>query len=225
MIKNPKNLVPQFFDDTASTYDAIVKWATFGKDIYWKKEIIAELPNADSFLDLACGTGILTRQIADRFPKSSIVGVDISQKYLDTAKNNSKSYENISYVLQDAEQLDIGQKFDCITSSYIPKYCNPEILTDKIQNYLKQHGKVILHDFIYPDNTFVRKSWDLYFHLLNFVGLFIPSWKIAFDKLPQLIRQSDWLSSYDTSLQRRGFKTKRRLLTLNSSAILIGSRS
>jgi len=72
--ESPKDLVPQFFDKTAYTYDKVVNLTTFGKDKYWKKEILKKIPNCNSILDLACGTGILTFQIAEKFPDSKIVG-------------------------------------------------------------------------------------------------------------------------------------------------------
>ena len=63
--KSPKNLVPTFFNDTADTYEKVVVTATFGKDRYWKKEILKEISQGNTFLDLACGTGILTIDTID----------------------------------------------------------------------------------------------------------------------------------------------------------------
>ncbi len=59
--ESAKNLVPKFFGDTANTYDKIAVWCTLSKDKYWKYEIVSHITNAKSILDLACGTGILTR--------------------------------------------------------------------------------------------------------------------------------------------------------------------
>ena len=105
MFESPKNLVPRFFDGTAGSYDKVAVWSTFGKDKYWKKEIVKQILDGDSFLDLACGTGILTRKIAEKFPDASVVGVDITQSYLELARQNSSSYKNISYFYQDAETI------------------------------------------------------------------------------------------------------------------------
>jgi len=90
-----KNLVPKFFDNTATTYDKVAHWATLGKDTFWKNEILKQIPEVNSILDLACGTGILTRKIAKKFPNTKIVGVDITETYLNLAKKNSASYNNI----------------------------------------------------------------------------------------------------------------------------------
>lgn len=222
VIESPKSLVPKFFNKTATTYDRIVAWATFGKDRYWKKEILKQIPEASSFLDLACGTGILTRSIADRFPNAKIIGADITERYLDVAKENSKHYKNITYLQQDAEQLNLGMKFDCITSSYVPKYCNPEILVKACMDHLKPGGKIIFHDFTYPTNKLVRRFWDSYFVLLHLIGFFVPSWKEAFVELPKLIRSSTWLSDYTRIMRDNSLDGQQKFLTWNSSVILIG---
>lgn len=222
--ESPKNLVPKFFDDTANTYDKIAVWCTFSKDKYWKNEIVNHITNGKSILDLACGTGILTRKIAEKFPNSEIVGVDITESYLELAKKNSSSYKNISYVLQDAETLKLDSKFDCITSSYIPKYCDAEILVKRCVDHLNPDGKIIFHDFTYPKNVIHRKLWDTYFVILNFIGFFIPSWKEAFLELPQLIRSSTWVSSYADAMKRNSLKVEHYSLTCDSSAILVGTK-
>jgi len=219
----PKDLVPKFFDDTAGTYDSVAHWATFGKDDYWKKEIINQMDNPNSILDLACGTGILTRKIASEFTKSEITGIDITKSYLEMAKMNSASFRNISYVLGDAEELNLEQKFDCICSSYIPKYCNPQVLIKNCISHLNPGGMIILHDFTYPKNAFIQKLWNMHFVLLNFVGIFIPEWKKAFLELPKLIRTSTWVTSYQEDLVQNGFEVKRMNLTMHSSTILIAT--
>lgn len=216
----PKDLVPCFFNDTSSTYDKISNYATFGKDKYWKEKIIEKIRNANSILDLACGTGILTRKIALNFPNSTIIGVDITKSYLDVAKKNSSSYSNISFIHQDAEKLDMEQRFDCICSSYIPKYCNAETLIDKCIQHLNPYGKIILHDFVYPKNFPINYLWNLYFPLLQLTGYFIPSWKEAFKKLPYIIKTTNWVDDFTYHFEKNGFEVKFESLTWNTSGIL-----
>jgi demethylmenaquinone methyltransferase/2-methoxy-6-polyprenyl-1,4-benzoquinol methylase len=221
--ESPKNLVPKFFSNTATTYDKIAAWATFGKDRYWKKEILRQIPKADSYLDLACGTGILTRTIAEQFPFAKIVGVDISENYLEVAKKNSNSYQNISFVRQDVEELNLHAGFDCVVSSYIPKYCDAGILVNACLAHLNDGGKIILHDFIYPKNKLMQKLWALHFAVLRFTGLFLPSWKYAFSELPNLINISRWLDDCEAEMKKHGLATTKQYLTWDTSAILIGN--
>ncbi|HXG73631.1 MAG TPA: methyltransferase domain-containing protein [Candidatus Nitrosotenuis sp.] len=223
MIETPKNLVPKFFGKTAETYEQVALWTTFGKDRFWKNEIIKQIAVGDSILDLGCGTGILTRMIADKFPHSRIIGVDVSASYLEVAKRNSSQYKNIEYVHQDAEQLSLGEKFDCIVSSYIPKYCDAKRLVNVCVNHLNRHGMVILHDFTFPKNKAVSSLWQSYFMLLRSAGVFIPSWHDAFVGLPKLIISSTWLSDYGKELKENGFDVTERSFTWNTAAMLVGS--
>jgi demethylmenaquinone methyltransferase / 2-methoxy-6-polyprenyl-1,4-benzoquinol methylase len=224
MYESPKNLVPKFFDGTASSYDKVVEYCTFRKDMYWKNKIVELIQNGESFLDLACGTGILTRKIAEKFPSGLIIGIDITKSYLNLAKKNSSSIKNISYLLYDVERIDLSKKFDCITASYLPKYCDPSILMKRCIEHLKPNAKIILHDFTYPKNNVVRALWEIYFVVLNFVRFFIPSWQEALVKLPKLIKSSKWLDSYENEMKKNGFDVNRFNLTWNSSAILVAKK-
>lgn len=221
----PKKLVPKFFDNTAATYDKVVSRATFGKDNRWKNTIISQIPKGDAFLDLACGTGILTRKLAQRFPNSNVVGIDITPSYLEMAKRNSPSFTNVSFIHQDAEKLNLDTKFDCIVSSYIPKYCDPQVLTKICIKHLNSGGRIILHDFTYPQNRLVRSLWDAYFVVLGLAGSLVPEWKEAFSELPKLIRSTTWVADYEKEMKKSGLDVRCQYLTWHSSAILVGIKN
>ena len=222
LAESAKNLVPKFFDETGETYDGVVSYGTLGKDKYWKRKILEQISNGNSFLDLACGTGILTREIAEKFPDANTVGIDITKSYLDVAKRNSSSFDNISFILDDAEKFKLDSKFDCITASYLPKYCDPEVLVRNCINHLKPAGKIIFHDFTYPKNPVVRGLWNIFLTFLRLVGCFIPSWKEALIGLPKLIRGTTWLDSYSNVMEKSGLKVGYQYLTYGASAILTG---
>lgn len=217
-------LVSRFFDDTAKSYDSIVAWATLGRDDYWKKKILDCILNGGSFLDLGCGTGILTRKIAQRFRASKIIGIDITASYLEVAKKNSSLYKNIKFYQQDAEKPELDSKFDYVVSSYVPKYCEPKILIKNSLEILNQGGKIILHDFAYPKNRIVQALWSFYFVILSVAGNLIPNWKYAFSELPKLIRSSEWIKEYEKEMILRGLDVKTHYLTCSCAAILVGAR-
>lgn len=223
MTQSPKDFVPRFFGKTANTYEKIAFWTTFGKDNYWKNEIIKKIDIANSILDLACGTGKLTRLIAMKFPRAKIIGLDISKSYLEIANKND--FSNILYVHQDAEKMNLDEKFDCICSSYIPKYCKPKILIERCVNHLNPSGFIIFHDFVYPKNSLVRALWEFYFVLLRFFGIFLPSWQYAFSELPGLIKKSKWVDQYKKELEKNGFYVQLQFLTWNSSVILYAKKN
>ena len=86
LTESAKNLVPKFFDETGSTYDGVVSYGTLGKDKYWKKEILRQISNGNSFLDLACGTGLVTKKILTKVGNGQVYGVDSSKSALDIAR-------------------------------------------------------------------------------------------------------------------------------------------
>ena len=224
LAESAKNLVPKFFDETGTTYDGVVSYGTLGKDKYWKRKMLEKISDGNSFLDLACGTGILTREIAKKFPNADIIGIDITKSYLDVAKENSNSFNNISFILDDAEKFKVDSKFDCITASYLPKYCDPEILVKNCMSHLKPNGMIIFHDFTYPKNPTVRGLWNFFLTFLRLVGYFIPSWKDALVGLPKLIRRTKWLESYSDIMVKNGLEVSHQYLTYGAAAILTGTK-
>ena len=222
--ENPKELVPTFFNNTSNSYDNIVHWTTFGKDSFWKHKILEQLSTEKTVLDLACGTGILTKQIAEKLPQAKITGVDITKNYLEKAKEKLISYPNIFFVNQDAEKLNLEKKFDCITTSYLPKYCTAKILIKNCIEHLNVDGKIILHDFTYPKNFFVQKMWNLYFKVLYFIGFFIPNWKNVFVDLPFLIRTTNWVEEYENTMKDFEMKVYKENLTWGTSTIIVGTK-
>lgn len=222
--QSPNKLVPIFFNNNSNSYDKIVNYATFGKDSFWKHKILEQLSTEKTVLDLACGTGILTKQIAEKLHHAEIIGVDITKNYLEKAKEKLILYQNVSFVNQDAEKLSLEKKFDCITASYLPKYCKANILIKNCLDHLNEGGKIILHDFTYPKNRLIRKMWNFYFKLLYLVGFFIPSWKQVFVDLPYLIRTTNWVREYEEAMKYYGLKIHKQALTWDSSAIIVGTK-
>lgn len=222
--KSPKDLVPMFFNDTSNSYDKIVNYTTFGKDSFWKRKILEQLSTEKTVLDLACGTGILTKQIAEKLPHAEIMGVDVTKNYLEKAKEKLISFQKISFVNQDAEKLDLGKKFDCITASYLPKYCISDVLVKNCINHLNDGGKMVLHDFTYPKNKLIQKLWNFYFKVLYLIGFFIPNWKQVFLDLPNLIRTTNWVEDYKETMKNYGLKIHTQDLTWGSSTIIVGTK-
>jgi demethylmenaquinone methyltransferase/2-methoxy-6-polyprenyl-1,4-benzoquinol methylase len=148
----------------------------------------------------------------------------MSKNFLIKARERSNVYQNISFVNEDAENLNLGQKFDCITASYLPKYCNPNILIQTCLEHLNDGGKIIFHDFTYPEGRFLQKCWNVYLKTLLVTSLFIPNWKNVIKNLPCLIKESKWVQNYDEMMKSFGLKTQTEFLTLGSSAIVIGNK-
>jgi len=77
-------------------------------------------------LDIGCGNGALTYDIASKVKKSSVFGIDLSQSNIDFAKLNF-SNSNITYVCGDALKDLPNMKFDIIVMSNVLEHIEKRV--------------------------------------------------------------------------------------------------
>jgi len=221
--------IKNFFSETGATYDEVVNRFTFGIDRLWKKKILSKIPPCKNVLDLACGTGILTFAIKNKYPNCEITGVDITKGYLKVARNKAiqSKMEGLSFIHSPAEDYYLlDEHFDVVTSSYLPKYADIPRLMHNINNMLVPNGRVIFHDFTYPTSRFLQKTFELYFKCAQPVGAFYyPEWKDVLIELPKVIEKSNWISELTAAMSDEGFQNiVVEPLTLQGAAIVSGEK-
>ncbi len=230
-LKNPVEdhsrveLVHRFFSGTGPTYDFIVSLCTLGFDRCWKQEILKRIPEGSNrILDQACGTGVLTFQIARKFPHARVIGVDLLEEYLTIAKEKARRehVQNVEFILGKAEDVLLRATFDCITSSYLAKYAQLERLTQNVKRMLRKGGLLIMHDFTYPSNQAFARLWEFYFQILRSVGRWkYPQWGTIYNDLPELLRETKWAPELIESLRENAYSDIRfKSLTFGSAAIV-----
>jgi demethylmenaquinone methyltransferase/2-methoxy-6-polyprenyl-1,4-benzoquinol methylase len=223
--KKGRDLVYHFFSGTGMTYDHMVKLCTLGFDLWWKRKIMEKIPEgAARIMDQACGTGILTFKMARKVSLGQVIGVDLQEEYLDIAKRRAKELKlnNIQFILGRAEDVSLKKSFDCIASSYLAKYVEIEHLIRNIRKMLRKGGILIMHDFTYPSIRPFAKAWDFYFKILQTVGTWrYPQWGAIFNGLPELLRETKWVTELVGSLGKNGFSDiTLQSLTLGTSVIV-----
>jgi len=79
------------------------------------------LSGALRILDLGCGTGEITRRLADLYPQARIVGIDILDSNLALARRDSTAYaDRIEYAVGDAFALKHGDaEFDLVVCRHM----------------------------------------------------------------------------------------------------------
>ena len=203
---NRDSIIQRFFPGTGHSYDRIVRLTTFGSDAAWKKEILSRLPKrAERILDLACGTGILTFQLASLYPNAHITGVDITEDYLDVARRTIEQLrvENVYLIRSRAEDVKLNTSFDCIVSSYLARYADLEVLTKNCTEMLRSGGILLMHDFVLPTNPIVKSIWKQYFKLLSpFARWRYPEWEPAFSGLANHIRITTWVRDLSEAMAK-----------------------
>lgn len=83
----------------------------------WGKRIISELSirGDESILDLGCGDGFLTNELAGLVQHGRVVGIDSSENMIKKARELKQA--NLSFVLLNINDLDFQEEFDLIYSN------------------------------------------------------------------------------------------------------------
>lgn len=105
------------------------------------KGLLEFVPKNDgqAILDLGCGTGVLTVQLADLCNK--IVGVDSSQSMIDKAKER---FGNIEFMVCDALALPFENEFDVVFSNAVFHWISDhDALLKNIYKVLKPQGLLV----------------------------------------------------------------------------------
>jgi len=87
----------------------------------WARELLSklDLKGNESVLDLGCGDGRITAEIAKTVINGSVVGIDNSESMISLAKEKfpEEKYKNISFQVMDAKDIKFIGKFDVVFSN------------------------------------------------------------------------------------------------------------
>ena len=97
------------FARIADRYDTMNRIMSLGLDCLWRRSALKyiELPEGCKILDLACGTGDFTIELARRWPNAEIIGVDLTPEMLDIAREKLSAIQNATYLTGDAQNLQM----------------------------------------------------------------------------------------------------------------------
>lgn len=105
----------------------------------------------DRGLSLACGGGRAERELMQRGLCKSFVGVDVSDKAIETARAEAaKAGMDIEYRVGDLNTADLGEGlYDLVvTQNCLHHIVELEFLADQINRCLKPGGRLWIHDFV-----------------------------------------------------------------------------
>lgn len=103
-----------------------------------------ELKDAKLVLDVGCGSGFVTRDIA-RLTKGKVIGIDGSSNLIDVAKKILKDYSNTKLCIGNAEQLPFkNNSFDIVTCNLLLMWADdPKKVLSEMARVTKPKGKVL----------------------------------------------------------------------------------
>lgn len=168
-----------FWDKRARMFDSQV--LEVYKNAYKKtvKRSAAFLNQENTVLEIGCGTGIVTMQLADKVKK--LTAIDISGKMLLQAEQKAREQKkkNITFHCGNLMEMNFpAESFDVVTAYNVLLYMeNQEEVLDKIYEILKPGGLFISATDCLGRNfskDAVKKFWKSKLHLMPYVTFDTP---------------------------------------------------
>ena len=151
----PRDDVASMFDDIAPVYDRLNTIMTFGLDSGWRRAAVDQTgiaPGA-SVADIACGTGKLTAELAERVgPFGKVIGVDLSDGMLRRAQAEYRDLVQVEFRHGDALALPIDDDgVDAATIGFgLRNLSNFEVGFRELARVVRPGGRVVCLELTVP---------------------------------------------------------------------------
>ena len=165
----------KIWNEVAPRYHKRWATATYGPFQSTKKLVEhVDVQKGFNVLDVACGTGVVTKRLSQKVGKlGHVIAADTSVTAIKIAKKYNKENSNISFVNSDAENFSFNQKFDAITCQYaLFFFPNAVKALKNMKKNLKKSGKLGISVHGHRDN--VPFFGAIYDAVTQFIPDYIP---------------------------------------------------
>ncbi|MFG0258129.1 MAG: bifunctional demethylmenaquinone methyltransferase/2-methoxy-6-polyprenyl-1,4-benzoquinol methylase UbiE [Phycisphaerales bacterium JB043] len=157
--------VRRMFGAIAGSYDLNNRLHSFGRDQAWRRRAVAlsDVDPGSRVLDVACGTGDLTRAYSHA-GASSVTGCDFTPEMLAIARR--KTREPIEYIEADAMALPFEDaSFDVVSIAFgIRNVGDSDTALREFARVLAPGGRLVVLEFSEPRNALLRWLNRVYCH-------------------------------------------------------------
>jgi demethylmenaquinone methyltransferase / 2-methoxy-6-polyprenyl-1,4-benzoquinol methylase len=180
------------FDRIARRYDRVNTVLSVGTDTGWRRRAAREtgLRPGGSALDIACGSGKLTAELARiAGPGGRVIGLDFSARMLDIAR---RSYPALEFIEGDALKLPFEDgSFDAATIAFGLRNLGDPIRG--LREMTRVARRAVVLEFVRPPRGLVGSAYRVYLRTL------LPAIGGALSGAPDAYRYlSDTVDSYRT---------------------------
>ncbi|MCC6138826.1 MAG: class I SAM-dependent methyltransferase [Bdellovibrionaceae bacterium] len=157
-------------EDSAKIYDHQVEILFNGSAQTMRRlsliPILKKYSREDTFsiLDIGCGTGSLTVDLARTFPKAQITAIDLSFPYLKQAQRRLKKFPRVGFLQANAEDLPFKDSaYDVVVSCYLmhelPRSAREKVIQEMVR-LKKPEGVGVITDAL-QNNDNPELDWAL----------------------------------------------------------------
>ena len=220
--------VRSMFDRIAARYDLLNTILSAGADGRWRRQAArsTRLAEGGSALDVACGSGRLTGELARAAgPDGKVIGLDFSPRMLDVARRQEPG---LQFIEGDALRLPYSEaEFDATTMAFgLRNLADPGRGLAEMRRVVRAGGRMVVLEFVRPPRNLLGAGYRLYLtQVLPRVGGLVSGDAAAYRYL------SDTVDSYRTPEQLRDLATgagwtdvEYRGLMLGTVGLLSGTR-
>jgi trans-aconitate 2-methyltransferase len=155
----------------------------------WAQELVSKISilGDERILDIGCGDGKITAEIASIVPRGSVLGLDNSQEMLSfaRARYQPSAWPNLVFQFGDASDLHFESEFDLVLSFACLHWVQDHgPVLEGIKRSLKREGKVLMQFgglgnaagiLEVVDELISEEKWSVYFEGFRFpYGFFGP---------------------------------------------------
>ena len=206
--------VRQVFDSVADNYDLMNDMMSLGIHRLWKRYAInmATLKPGERVLDLAGGTGDLTRLMAPIVgERGHITLADINAAMLSNGRSRllDKGISgNVDFAQVDAEQLPFpDNSFDLVTMAFgLRNVTDKQRALYSLYRVIKPGGRLLVLEFSRP-KALLKPAYDFYsFAVLPTLGRFIARDESSYRYLAESIRMHPDQQTLQSMMEQAGFE-------------------
>ncbi|NOY62887.1 MAG: bifunctional demethylmenaquinone methyltransferase/2-methoxy-6-polyprenyl-1,4-benzoquinol methylase UbiE [Gammaproteobacteria bacterium] len=209
------NRVRSVFDSVADQYDVMNDLMSLGVHRLWKRFTIGTsgVRAGQRVLDLAAGTGDLTRQLSKKVgDRGQVVSSDINGSMLNNGRERLLDQGfagNIDYVQANAECLPFADNyFDCVTMAFgLRNVTDKDRALASITRVLKPGGALIVLEFSKVVIAPLKPLYELYsFKVLPLMGQLVANDAESYRYLAESIRMHPDQEALKTMMEKAGLE-------------------
>lgn len=212
-IEIEKNNIGHLFNRIAPSYDRLNHLLTLGIDRHWRHKAVQCLSReTPQVLDVAVGTADMSIAMVLKKKARKVTGVDVSEKMLSLGRDKvikKGLQEQITLQESDVAALPFEQEsFQAVTCAFgVRNFSHRQKGLREMERVLQHGGKLVILEFAYPNNTFIRFLYTWYFtQILPTIGRWVSKDDCAYSYLPASVKEFPYGQSFADELSAVGFE-------------------